>query len=96
MGGGGIGAGDRTYKSVSPYSTKEEISKSEDIEGGKILASTLIKAKTIKGESKVGTANVAAPPEQDQTDEIEQERISRPAQESVKKYFSAWEQGAAK
>jgi DNA segregation ATPase FtsK/SpoIIIE-like protein len=96
MGGGGIGAGDRTYKEVAPYQVKEEISHSDDIDGGKILASTLIKAKTIKGESKVGAENVAPPPVQDQTDEIEQERISRQAQESVKKYFSAWQQDAEK
>ncbi len=95
MAGGGIGAGDRTFKEQAPYSTKEEISKSEDIEGGKILASTLIKAKTIKGESKVGASSVAPPPEQEQTDEVEQERISRPAQEAVKEYFSAWQKDAA-
>ena len=95
MAGGGIGAGDRTFKEQAPYATKEEISKSEDIEGGKILASTLIKAKTIKGESKVGASSVAPPPEQEQTDEVEQERISRPAQEAVKEYFSAWQKDAA-
>jgi hypothetical protein len=95
MGGGGIGAGDRTFKAQAPYAVKEEVDHSQDIEGGKILASTLIKAKTIKGQSKVTAENVAPPPEQQQTDEIEQERIGRAAQESVKRYFSAWEQDAA-
>jgi hypothetical protein len=87
---GGEGAGDRTYKEQAPYQIKEEVSQSQDIEGGKILASTLIKAKTIRGESKVGEATVAPPPEQDAADEVEQERISRPAQQAVKEYFSAW------
>jgi hypothetical protein len=96
MGGAGIGAGDRSAKEQAPYAVKEEISKSDDIEGGKILASTLIKAKSIKGESHVGSSNVSAPPEQDQTDEVEQERISRPAQQAVKEYFSAWQKDAEK
>lgn len=93
--GGGIGIGDRTFKEQAPYQIKEEISNSQDIEGGKILASTMIKSKSIKGESKVGVAEVAPPPEQEATDEIEQERISRPAQQAVKEYFSAWQKDAA-
>jgi len=88
---GGQGVGDRTYKEQAPYTLKDEISQSKDIEGGKILASTLIKAKSIRGESKVGEATVAPPPEQEASDEVEQERISRPAQQAVKEYFSAWE-----
>ena len=74
---------------------KEEISHSQDVEGGKILASTLIKAQSVKGESKVSAANVAPPPEQEATDEIEQERIGRPAQQAVKEYFSAWQKDSA-
>ena len=95
--GGGIGVGDRTFKEQAPYQLKDEISQSKDIEGGKILASTLIKAKSVRGESKVGEATVAPPPEQEAADEVEQERISRPAQQAVKEYFSAWEKdsGAA-
>jgi hypothetical protein len=91
---GGIGAGDRTYKEQAPYQLKEQVSESKDIEGGKILASTLIKAKSVRGESKVGEATVAPPPEQEAADEVEQERISRPAQQAVKEYFKAWETDA--
>jgi len=69
---------------------------SQDQEGGKILASTLIKAQSEKGESHVGVAEVTKPPEQEATDEIEQERISRPAQQAVKEYFSAWQKDAEK
>jgi hypothetical protein len=93
-GGGGIGVGDRTFKEQAPYQLKDEVSQSKDIEGGKILASTLIKAKSIRGESKVGESTVAPPPEQEAADEVEQERISRPAQQAVKEYFSAWEKDA--
>ena len=45
----------------------------------------------IRGESKVGEATIAPPPEQEAADEVEQERISRPAQQAVKEYFRAWE-----
>ena len=96
MGGAGIGAGDRSAKAQAPYALKEEMAPSQDIEGGKILASTLIKAQSLKGESRVTAQNVAPPPEQEATDEIEQERISRPAQQAVKEYFSAWEKDATK
>ena len=96
MGGAGIGAGDRSAKAQAPYALKEEMAPSQDIEGGKILASTLIKAQSLKGDSKVSAQDVAPPPEQEATDEIEQERISRPAQQAVKEYFSAWEKDAAK
>ncbi len=92
--GGGPGAGDRTFKEQAPYAVKQEISESQDIDGGKILASSMIKAKSEKGESKVGAETVAPPPEQSSTDEVEQERISRPAQEAVKEYFSAWQKDA--
>jgi hypothetical protein len=93
--GGGPGAGDRTYKQEAPYAVKQEISQSEDIDSGKILASTLIKAKSIKGQSNVKESAVAAPPEQEATDEVEQDRISKPAQQAVKEYFSAWQKDAA-
>src|SRR5439155_13769254 len=92
--GGGQAAGDRTYKEQAPYAVKQEVSQSQDQEGGKILASTLIKSKSIKGESHVATADVAKPPEQEATDEVEQERISKPAQQAVKEYFSAWQKEA--
>jgi hypothetical protein len=91
MAGGGIGAGDRSAKEQAPYQVKQEVDQSPDDEKGKILASTLIKAKSQRGESKVGESSVAPPPEQEATDEVEQERISRPAQQAVKEYFSAWQ-----
>ena len=66
----GIGAGYRTYKSRRP--TAQAGAPSPGHRSGKILASTLIRPRTSRAESKVGVANVAAPPEQDATDEIEQ------------------------
>ena len=91
MGGAGIGAGPRDYKEEAPYAVKPEMSRSDDIESGKILASTLVKAKSEKGVSKVGLQEVVAKGQKEATDEVEQERISRPAQQAVKEYFRSIE-----
>ncbi len=88
-GGAGIGAGDRTFKEEAPYDVKKELSPSEDIDSGKILASTLIKAPSEKGVSKVGLSEAIASAEKDATDEVEEDRISRQAQNAVKDYFSS-------
>ena len=66
---------------------KQEVSQSEDIEGGAILANTLVKDKSIKGESKVKLSQAAQSALSQETDEIDQERISRQAQKVVKGYF---------
>ncbi len=87
MGGAGIGAGPRDQKEEAPYAVKQEIDSSKDIEEGKILASTLVKAKSEKGKSTVGLQQVAQKAEKESTDEVEQERISRQAQQAVKEYF---------
>jgi hypothetical protein len=87
---GGIGAGDRTYKAQAPYTVKQEISQSQDDEKGRILASTYIKDnKPFKGESTASLQQVAEAAEKEQTDEIEQERISRQASQAVKGYFGS-------
>ncbi len=91
MGGFGIGAGPRPGKDEAPYAVKEVISPSEDIEHGKILASTLIRAKSVKGKSTVGLQEVAKQAEQEATDEVEEDRISRQAQQTVKEYFRSME-----
>ncbi|MGB7160600.1 MAG: hypothetical protein WBD40_21220, partial [Tepidisphaeraceae bacterium] len=84
---GGQGAGDRTYKAQAPYAVKQEVSQSEDIEGGQILANTLVKDKSIKGESKAKLSEAAAAALSQETDEIDQERIGKQAQKVVKGYF---------
>ncbi len=87
MGGAGIGAGPRDYKEEAPYAVKAEISKSEDIEEGKILASTLVKARSEKGKSTVSLQEIAKKGQNEATDEVEQDRISRQSQQAVKEYF---------
>jgi hypothetical protein len=92
---GGQGAGDRTYKAQAPYQVKQEIDSSEDIEKGAILANTLVKDRSIKGESKAQLSKVAEAALSEQTDEIDQERISRQAQKVVKGYFETLQHEAA-
>jgi hypothetical protein len=94
--GGGVAAGDRTFKELAPGGFKQEISPSQDDEKGKILASTLIKAQSEMFKSLLCASAFAPPPEHEATYEIEQERISRPAHVAVKNYFSAWQKGAEK
>jgi len=93
---GGIGAGDRTYKSPAPFGVKQQISPSQDDEKGRILASTFIKDnKPFKGASTETLKQVVESALKEQTDEVEQERISRQAQRAVREYFNSMEKEAA-
>ncbi len=87
QGGPGIGNGGVASKSPAPFGTKTEMSPSQDNDAGKVLASSFIKAGTIKGESKAQLSNVAASAIKDAPDEVEQDRVSRQAQQVVKEYF---------
>jgi hypothetical protein len=95
-GGFGVGQGPRNFKAEAPYAVKQEISSSEDIEGGKILASTLVKAQSEKGKSKVQLQQIMAQGEKESTDEVEQDRISRQSQQAVKEYFRSMAEEASK
>jgi hypothetical protein len=88
--------GDRTFKAQAPYGVKQEISSSEDIDDGKVLASTYIKAKTIKGESRAELQEVLAESEQEAPDEVDQERVSHQAQKVVRDYFKSVSDDASK
>lgn len=91
---GGQGMGDRNYKAPAPFTVKQEVSQSQDDEKGKLLASTLVKAGSIKGESKAELKNVAESAEKQMTDEVDQDRISRQARNVVKGYFGSMQQDA--
>ncbi|HEX4178600.1 MAG TPA: hypothetical protein VHY57_09190, partial [Rhizomicrobium sp.] len=55
---------------------------------GRLIASSLVKDNApIKGDSKASLAKVAAAAEQDTTDEVDEDRIPRSAQNAVKEYF---------
>jgi hypothetical protein len=62
---------------------------SQEDEKGRILASFFIKDNNPnKGSSTETLKEVADRALNEQTDEIDQERVSRPAQKAVKDYFS--------
>jgi len=96
--GGGQASGDRPMAAFAPGTFKPEYSPSQDQEKGKVLASTFVKADALKGESKAQLQQVLNDPtrQPDQTDEIDQQRISRQDQEVVKDYFRAIQEDAAK
>jgi hypothetical protein len=92
---GGIGAGDRNYKDQAPYTVKAEVSQSQENETGKILASTFVKdSRPIRGESKITLKDVAAAAQAEQTDEVDNERITPQAQRIVREYFGSMEREA--
>jgi hypothetical protein len=95
-GGPGQAMGDRTYKAQAPYGVKQEVSTSEDIDDGRVLASTFIKAKNEKGTSAAQLQEMVTPTEQEATDEVDQERVSRQAQKVVRDYFKSVHDEAAK
>lgn len=85
--GGGQGAGDRSYKAQAPYQVKQEKSPSQNNENGRILASTLVKAGAIKGESKEQLKEAARSAEQEAAEEVDTERVGKAAQGAVREYF---------
>jgi len=89
VGAAGIGNGARPDKTQAPYTVKTEKAPVQDIENGKILASFAVKAGTIKGEAKEQLKQIQTSGQREATDEVDQEVISRPAQETVKKYFNS-------
>jgi chemotaxis protein histidine kinase CheA len=85
---GGQAMGDRNYKEQAPYGVKQETSQSQDDEKGRILASTFIKDnQPLKGQSVEVPRDVAERAFNEQTDEIDEERVGRQAQQAVKNYF---------
>ena len=73
----------------SPFTIKQEVSKSKDIEKGKVIAATFVKADALKGESKATMKEVAESAVKDSTDEVDSERVGRQAQKVVKDYFGS-------
>jgi hypothetical protein len=87
---GGQAAGDRNYKEQAPFGVKPEMDPTQDDENGRNLAINLIKdTNPLKGKSNETLRDLATRAQQEQTDEIDQERVSRQAQNAVKEYFSS-------
>jgi len=90
MGGGpGVaGAGNnRPAPEVAPFQVKDETDISQKTEKGKILASTFVKAGSIKGDAKMELHSVLPSVEKQATDEVDEQRIPRQDQDVVRGYF---------
>lgn len=94
-GGPGQGNGARPKPQVAPFGVKQEMSRSETIEKGKILAANFVKASALKGESKAQFQEVVESLETEATDEVDQTRVSRQAREAVKEYNRSMQEDAA-
>lgn len=93
-GGPGVAAGGgRPRPLEAPSGFKQEQAPSQTIDSGKIIASSFVKALSDKGKSNVGLSDVVQAAEKEATDEVEQDRISKPAQKVVKQYFDDLKRG---
>ncbi|HSZ56023.1 MAG TPA: hypothetical protein VK797_10200 [Tepidisphaeraceae bacterium] len=87
-GGPGMAAGNnRPAPEVAPFQVKNESDLSEKNDKGKVLASTFVKAGSIKGDAKMELHKVLPSVDKEATDEVDEQRIPRQDQEVVKGYF---------
>jgi len=87
MGGPGQGAGGKAPSAPAPFSFKDEVSKSQDNEKGRTLASSFVKADQLVGESSATMRDVVRSNVQDSTDEVDRQRVGRQAANAVRDYF---------
>jgi hypothetical protein len=87
--GAGRASGDRNYKEEAPYSIKKEHAPTQNIESGKLLASTLVKMGNDKGKSQETLKEVQRDAEQEQAEDVDTDRVSRSQQKAVHDYFNS-------
>jgi len=87
MGGPGIGAGGKGEVTEAPYDTVQEVSPGVIDDKGKIQHTSMVKAAALKGESKQLLSKVSESEMKELNDEVDTERIPRPAMKAVKEYF---------
>ena len=91
-GGLGKGGGKNPDMVETPYHMQQVVDPSQEIAGGRILASRYVKAGIDPGQSAAGLRAAAVSGEQEEPDDIEQDHVSRDAQQAVKDYFSSIQQ----
>jgi hypothetical protein len=84
--------GRREKADSAPGSFVQEHSPSQDDPEGRTLASHYVKADSEKGESRAELKEMARNAETQETDDVDQERVSRQAQEVVKGYFQSMQE----
>ena len=87
MGGPGRGAGGKAEIAEAPYDVVQDVSAGHLHEKGKILASSLVKAAALKGDSKIVLSQADGSDYKEMTDEVDTDRIPRPAMKAVREYF---------
>lgn len=91
---GGQGSGARPKGAPAPFTVKKEVSPGETDDKGKTIASWLVKADSVKGESKEQFKQIVMSAKRDQADNVDQDRIPMRAQKAVRDYFNALEEEA--
>ena len=88
--GGGVGKGgaEMPRPEVAPFQVKDETDLSEKNGKGKVLASTLVRAGSIKGEAKMELQKTVAIVNKETPDEVDEQRIPRQDQDAVRGYFN--------
>jgi hypothetical protein len=87
QGGPGIGAGGNTGKSVAPYQSRSELSRSNLREDGKFLASTFVKDGGIRGESTIRLKEVLTATEAAAGEDVDDSRPDPRRQTVQRNYF---------
>lgn len=88
-GGAAQATGDRSGKSSAPFAVRQERSPTQNIEGGRVLASTLVRAGSVKGEAREQLKQVTQAANQEAAEEVDPERVSRASQKAVRDYFNS-------
>lgn len=96
-GAGGVGAGNnRPAPQVAPFQVKDETDVAGKNDKGKVLASSFVKAGSIKGDAKMDLHKVLPSVDKEATDEVDEQRIPRQDQEAVRGYFGNLKRDAEK
>jgi hypothetical protein len=95
-GGPGKGNGGGPGVEEAPFDVKQEIAPVQNNDKGKYLASTFVKAGSIKGDSHAQLQQAVQSAERDATDDVDSEAISGDAKKAVKGYFGQLAGDAAK
>jgi hypothetical protein len=95
--GPGVGAGNnRPSPTETPFGTKNETDILQKDEKGKVLASSFVKAGSIRGDAKMNLHDVLPPVDKEATDEVGEQRIPRQDQDVVRGYFGNLEKDTQK
>jgi hypothetical protein len=88
-----VGLQTRVAPEAVAHKVTPDLAPSDPNTDGRLLASSFVKDNApMKGTSNAGLAHVAESAEQDATDEVDEDRIPRSAQNAVKEYFQTLKQ----